>query len=175
MVACHLHGKSHGSLTAGVLSACVSSGRVSRFWYGLCISSSVSTENRFNAIAADPVDRLIRVHQASLDNAHHQSSTGPAQFVINALRPEIDRLARGFDDSQPSTRVDMYMTSQPEDTDNSPPSDLASPPDPTRCPSTCWGSDTLTIEKVTLPPDPPKIFIAPVLLTNVGTLFDILA
>lgn len=125
-------------------------------------------------MAADPVDRLIRVHQASLDNAYHQSSTGPARFVINALRREIDRLARGFDDPQPSSRIDIYISSPTDDTEDSPPSDLASPPDPTRCPSTCRASETPTIENVMLPPDPPKTIIAPVLLTNVGTLFDIL-
>lgn len=134
----------------------------------------MSTENRFNAIATDPVDRLIRVHQASLDNAHHQSSTGSARFAINSLRREIDRLARGFDDTQPSYRLDIYIASQPEDTEDSLPSDLASPPDPNRCPATCRASETPTIENVMLPPDPPKTIIAPVLLTNVGTLFDIL-
>ena len=174
MVGCHLHRKKHGSLAAEVLSAGARSGRVSRFWSGLCTSFGVSTENRFNAIAVDPVDRLIRVHQTSLDHAHHQSSIGPARFVINALRREIDRLARGFDDPQPSSRIDIYISSPSDYTEDSPPSGLASPPDPNRCPATCPVSDTVTYENVMLPPDPPKTVIAPVLLTNVGTLFDIL-
>ncbi len=151
------------------------SGRVSLVWPVLCISFGVSSENRFNPIAVHPVDRLIEVHQASLDHTHERSSIRPARFVINALRREIDRLARGIDDTQPSSRIDIYISSPPDDTEDSAPSDLASPPDPSRCPSTCPTSDSQIEENVTLPPDPPKIFIAPVLLTNVGTLFDLLA
>lgn len=134
----------------------------------------MSTENRFNAIAANPVDRLIRGHQASLDYRQKVPEAGPARSAINALRREIDRLARGIDDHHPSSRMDSYISSMPDELEDSPPSDLASPPDPTRCPSTCKASDTLTIEKVMLAPDPPDIVITPLLMTNIGNIFDIL-
>jgi len=73
-----------------------------------CNDWSVRIEDRFNAIAHDPVRRLIKVHAQSLARAAHRHSAsvapacceadaGQCRIIINALRREIDRLLRGID------------------------------------------------------------------------------
>jgi hypothetical protein len=66
-------------------------------------------ENRFNAIASHPVDRMIRVHAKSVIHGRKTArceATAPVcreadarqcRIIVNALRREIDRLLRGID------------------------------------------------------------------------------
>jgi hypothetical protein len=80
---------------------------------GCLVVNCSPTENRFNAVASHPVDRMIRVHAKSLAHAKHCNrcdETAPAacesdarncRIVINALRREIDRLLRGIDPRRP--------------------------------------------------------------------------
>ena len=82
----------------------------------MCGCSGVNcspNDNRFNAIASNPIDRLIRVHAKSLAHAkqrNHCDEVAPAccesdarqcRIIINALRREIDRLLRGIDPRRP--------------------------------------------------------------------------
>lgn len=79
----------------------------------MCDWFDVQIENRFQAMATEPVERVIRVHAASLEKARRagrcdvvapaarESDAGQARIVINALRREIDRLLRGIDRIDP--------------------------------------------------------------------------
>ena len=75
----------------------------------VCNVWSVRIEDRFNSIAHDPVQRMIRVHARSLAKAARtrvcrdvapaacESDAMQCRIIINALRREIDRLMRGID------------------------------------------------------------------------------
>lgn len=85
-----------------------------------CFVPAVRIEDRFTAIAHDPVGRLLDVHRASLavegahrpcEDPHHCSRVcDPIQcrIIINALRREIDRLLRGID------RIDALIAPDPQ-------------------------------------------------------------
>lgn len=157
-----------GEITLGVI------------WSAACFLKRVTSENRFNAIATTPVTRLIDVHQASLDLAAENRSTptretddGQSRFVINSLRREIDRLARGFNDQLRVDRVELSFGDE-----DRPPNELATAPDGARTSShhPVQLAPLKCCEEIPpLPPESPPIFIAPLLITNIGGLLDLLA
>ena len=150
-----------------------------------CPHFTVHTENRFNAVAADPVERLIRVHTESLATAmrnRQARQAAPAsqecdarrcRIVLNAARREIDRLRRGViqpaqaDSFQPSLRS-MGVDTPPDPLASPPTGRMSYAPDPLGKPS--------DFRDVT-PPDPAEIVRAMNYfhVTNLGTLLDVLA
>jgi len=142
-----------------------------------------------NATAGHPVDRMIRVHAASMARAacfrresaiageHKPSDARQCRIVVNALRREIDRLRRGID------RVDIRgaVTRAREciaasDAGRDPCGPPASPP-PTR---KAYAPDPLgkVRESAAIPPPPPPRVISIdnyYHITNLGTLLDVLA
>lgn len=139
----------------------------------------MSAEYRFNVIGSDPGHRLIHVHRASLaftpasrhaDDAApacRESDAGQCRIVVNALRREIDRLARGFGP------VPLNACWSKDSRDNCPIDELASPPDRTKHERPIIDRTT-TIVRPAAPPPPPLI-VLPLLTTNTGGLIDLLA
>jgi hypothetical protein len=143
-------------------------------------------ENRFTAVAADPVDRLIRLTQASLETARRFSRAReitaepgrcdprlcrirlhPTEREISHLRAELARLARPpiRDVFEPSRR--LPEPDRPPDPLSSPPTERkAYAPDPIGKPAP--PRDT--------PPDPAETLhlINYFRITNEGSLIDLL-
>ncbi len=116
---------------------------------------------------------LASPHRRAHDEVHVVQVTDSRQsrIVNNALRREIDRLARGIDDTDSARRYDDYTFAREDD--DRPPNELASPPVRATRAASC---DT-TVHEVTPPPPPerPDVVIAPLLMNNMGSLLDLLA
>jgi len=142
-----------------------------------------------NAMAEHPVDRMIRVHAASMARAarclcesatareNKPSDARQCRIVVNALRREIDRLRRGIDrvDVRGAvTRARECIAARDAGRDPcGPPSSMP----PTR---KTYGPDPLgkVKEAAAIPPPPPPRVISIdnyYHITNLGTLLDVLA
>ena len=104
-----------------------------------------------------------------------ESDAAQARIVNNALRREIDRLARGLDDSGPAWKVDDWSFAREDD--NRGPNELASPPtgDQGRPFYACDLWKVVRYERPPAPTAQPPLVITPLLATNTGSLLDLLA
>lgn len=103
-----------------------------------------------------------------------EADASKARYVINALRREIDRLARGIDETDPIRRAEAYSLSRDKDDG---PTDTAGSAPPKPGSRSSWASIREPMRSV-VPPSPPEVptmMIAPLLMTNTGTLIDLLA
>lgn len=145
-------------------------------------------ENPINAIFPHPVHQPhhphghreslthIRHHHHVCELAHAacEADASKARIVINALRREIDRLARGIDETDPVRRAEAFTFAR--DVDDGPTDTTGSaPPNPGS--RSTWASSSEPAGYVVppSPPDAPAVMIAPLLMTNTGTLIDLLA
>lgn len=118
----------------------------------------------------------IRHHHHVCESGHAscEADASKARYVINALRREIDRLARGIDETDPVRRAEAFMFAREEDEG---PTDTAGSAPPKPGVRSAWAS-TMEPARYVVPPSPPDaptLMIAPLLMTNTGTLIDLLA
>lgn len=141
-----------------------------------------------DALAFNAVDRLIKVHQASLQRAEHLREANPPRSTaeptdcpacrahINALEREISRLRRGLERPEPIEHTQPDEPLRPHR-----PDDFDRPLDPSVQERRPYAVDPLNLDALRGDAPPPA---DPALvnrienyyhITNLGTLLDVLA